>query len=72
MASAGEDSHGGKALTNAEIRKYFTAPQQAGEFARATGVDALAVCFGTWMRWPFALAPCTAFMPKNLFWIWSA
>ena len=47
MASAGEDSHGGKALTNAEIRKYFTDPQQAGEFARATGVDALAVCFGT-------------------------
>lgn len=47
MASAGEDSHGGKALTNAEIRKYFTDPQQAGEFAHATGVDALAVCFGT-------------------------
>lgn len=47
MASAGEDSHGGEALTNAEIRKYFTDPEQAGEFARATGVDALAVCFGT-------------------------
>lgn len=47
MASTEEDSHGGKALTNAEIRKYFTDPQQAGDFARATGVDALAVCFGT-------------------------
>ncbi len=28
-------------------KQYFTDPQQAGEFAEATGVDALAVCFGT-------------------------
>ena len=47
MASTGEDSHGGKPLTNEEIKQYFTDPQQAGEFAEATGVDALAVCFGT-------------------------
>ena len=47
MASSGEDSHGGKALTNEEIRKYFTDPKQAAEFAERTGCDALAVCFGT-------------------------
>ncbi len=47
MASSEEDSHGGKALTNEEIRKYFTDPKQAAEFAERTGCDALAVCFGT-------------------------
>ena len=47
MASSEEDSHGGQALTNAEIRKYFTDPKQAAEFAKETGCDALAVCFGT-------------------------
>ena len=47
MASSEEDSHGGKALTNEEIRKYFTDPKQAAEFAEKTGCDALAVCFGT-------------------------
>ena len=47
MASSEEDSHGGKALTNEEIRKYFTDPKQATEFAEKTGCDALAVCFGT-------------------------
>lgn len=47
MASSEEDSHGGKALTNEEIRKYFTDPRQAAEFAEKTGCDALAVCFGT-------------------------
>ena len=47
MASSEEDSHGGKALTNEEIRKYFTDPEQAAEFAERTGCDALAVCFGT-------------------------
>ena len=47
MASSEEDSHGGQALTNAEIRKYFTDPKQAAEFAEKTGCDALAVCFGT-------------------------
>ncbi len=47
MASTESDSHGGQALTNAEIRQYFTDPKQAGDFARETQVDALAVCFGT-------------------------
>ena len=47
MASSEEDSHGGSALTNEEIRKYFTDPEQAAEFAEKTGCDALAVCFGT-------------------------
>ena len=47
MASAEEDSHGGVSLTNAEIRKYFTDPEEAGRFAEATGVDALTVCFGS-------------------------
>ena len=47
MASSEEDSHGGSALTNDEIRKYFTNPEQAAEFAEKTGCDALAVCFGT-------------------------
>ena len=47
MASSEEDSHGGKALTNEEIRKYFTDPKQAAEFAEKTECDALAVCFGT-------------------------
>ena len=47
MASSGEDTHEGTVLTNAEIRKFFTDPKQAGEFAEATKCDALAVCFGT-------------------------
>lgn len=49
MASSGEDTHGSEdvVLTNAEIRKYFTDPEEAGRFSRETGVDALAVCFGT-------------------------
>ncbi len=49
MASALEDTHGGEdaVLTNADIRKFFTVPEDAGTFARETGVDALAVCFGT-------------------------
>ncbi|HIR28264.1 MAG TPA: class II fructose-bisphosphate aldolase [Candidatus Choladousia intestinigallinarum] len=49
MASTEEDSHGGenRVLTNKDIRKYFTDPRQAAEFAAETGCDALAVCFGT-------------------------
>ena len=47
MSSTEDDSHGGKPLTREDIRKSFTDPQQAAEFARETGVDALAVCFGT-------------------------
>lgn len=47
MASTEEDSHGGQALTNADIRKFFTDPKEAASFAEETGCDALAVCFGT-------------------------
>ncbi len=50
MVSTAEDTHGdaeSRVLTNAEIRKYFTDPDQAAAFATATGCDALAVCFGT-------------------------
>lgn len=47
MSSTEEDSHGGKPLTREDIRKSFTEPDQAAEFAERTGVDALAVCFGT-------------------------
>ncbi|SEP22963.1 class II fructose-bisphosphate aldolase [Propionispora vibrioides] len=47
MSSTEEDSHGGKPLTREDIRKSFTDPKQAAEFAARTGVDALAVCFGT-------------------------
>ena len=42
------DIHGGSVgWTHESIKKTFTDPQQAAEFARETGVDALAVCFGT-------------------------
>lgn len=48
MTSTEEDSHGGQAgWTHETIKKTFTDPQQAAEFARETKVDALAVCFGT-------------------------
>ena len=48
MTSTEEDSHGGSiGWTHESIKKTFTDPQQAAEFARETGVDALAVCFGT-------------------------
>ncbi len=52
MASAMEDTHEDvdtekRVLTNADIRKFFTEPDQAAEFAERTGCDALAVCFGT-------------------------
>ena len=53
MASASpEDTHGDvdpekRALTNADIRKFFTDPDEAARFADETGCDALAVCFGT-------------------------
>lgn len=47
MSSTEEDSHGGKPLTREEIKKSFTDPQEAAKFAMETGVDALAVCFGT-------------------------
>lgn len=48
MTSTEEDSHGGETgWTNETIKKTFTDPKQAAEFAERTGVDALAVCFGT-------------------------
>lgn len=52
MASAMEDTHAGedaekRILTNEDIKKFFTDPAQAAEFAERTGCDALAVCFGT-------------------------
>lgn len=49
MTSTEEDSHGEVTTgwTHETIKKTFTDPQQAAEFARETGVDALAVCFGT-------------------------
>lgn len=51
MASAGEDTHSTdpekRALTNEDIKKFFTDPDQAAKFADITGCDALAVCFGT-------------------------
>lgn len=52
MASAMEDTHAGedaekRVLTNADIRKFFTDPREAEEFAERTDCDALAVCFGT-------------------------
>lgn len=46
MTSTLADSHDGP-LTPADIRETFTEPELAAEFAKETGVDALAVCFGT-------------------------
>ncbi len=48
MTSTDDDSHGnGAGWTHETIKKTFTDPEQAAEFAKRTGVDALAVCFGT-------------------------
>ena len=48
MTSTEDDSHGGETgWTHETIKKTFTDPDQAAEFAEYTGVDALAVCFGT-------------------------
>ena len=50
MASTEEDSHGdaeSRVLTNEDIKKFFTDPEEAKIFAEETGCDALAVCFGT-------------------------
>ncbi len=50
MASTEEDSHGdteSRVLTNEDIKKFFTDPEEAKMFAEETGCDALAVCFGT-------------------------
>ena len=51
MASAGEDTHSTdpekRALTNEDIKKFFTDPDQAAKFADITGCDALAVSIGT-------------------------
>jgi fructose-bisphosphate aldolase class II len=51
MKSAAEDTHQADAesriLTNDDIREFFTDPEEAEAFAKHTGCDALAVCFGT-------------------------
>lgn len=48
MTSTDEDSHGDSTgWTRESIKTTFTDPAQAAEFAKDTGVDALAVCFGT-------------------------
>ena len=48
MTSTEDDTHGGEVgWTHESIKKTFTDPEQAATFARETGVDALAVCFGT-------------------------
>lgn len=48
MTSTEDDTHGdGVGWTHETIKKTFTDPAQAAEFAERTGVDALAVCFGT-------------------------
>lgn len=48
MTSTADDSHGGaEGWTHETIKKTFTDPAQAAEFANITNVDALAVCFGT-------------------------
>lgn len=51
MASAAEDSHSDdpekRPLTNEDIKKFFTDPDEAALFAEKTKCDALAVCFGT-------------------------
>lgn len=46
MTSTLHDTHGGPAAP-VDIRETFTDPQLAADFARRSGVDALAVCFGT-------------------------
>ncbi|OCN05634.1 ketose-bisphosphate aldolase [Erysipelotrichaceae bacterium MTC7] len=48
MTSTEDDTHGDDTVwDNESIKITFTDPDQAAEFARDTGVDALAVCFGT-------------------------
>ena len=48
MTSTEDDTHGdGGGWTHETIKKTFTDPAQSAEFAERTGVDALAVCFGT-------------------------
>ena len=48
MTSTEDDTHGDDTVwDNESIKITFTDPKQAAEFARDTGVDALAVCFGT-------------------------
>ena len=48
MTSTENDSRGGASgWTHETIKKTFTDPKQAAEFAERTNVDALAVCFGT-------------------------
>lgn len=46
MTSTLHDTHGGP-TTPIDIRETFTEPELAADFAKKSGVDALAVCFGT-------------------------
>ncbi len=46
MTSTLHDTHGGPAAP-VDIRETFTDPDLAADFAKKSGVDALAVCFGT-------------------------
>lgn len=49
MTSTEDDTHGGEdtVWTNETLKTTFTDPEMAKEFCERTGVDALAVCFGT-------------------------
>lgn len=49
MTGNDDDTHGGgeKGWTRESIKKTFTDPEKAAEFVNITGVDALAVAFGT-------------------------
>lgn len=49
MTSTEDDTHGGEDMVwnNETIKTTFTEPSQAKEYVERTGVDALAVCFGT-------------------------
>lgn len=49
MASTEEDTHVDEdtVITNEDIEKFYTNPDRAAAFAKESGCDALAVCFGT-------------------------
>lgn len=46
MTSNDGDTHGGVS-SGSNIEQYYTDPDLAGEYIERTGIDALAVCFGT-------------------------
>lgn len=47
MTSGEVDTHEGGSISYSDAEKFYTDPEMAGEFVERTGVDALAVCFGT-------------------------